>query len=75
MSATNHITGSGSPLDLLRALTDEQLVEQIAYYRECQDRLREEPSDGKPTATGTRSGATPSCRARRMVKKDGSQRA
>jgi hypothetical protein len=47
MSATNHITGSGSTLDLHRALTDEQLEEQIAYYRACQDRLREEPPDGK----------------------------
>lgn len=32
--ATNQITGSGSTLDLLEALTDAQLAEQVEYWQE-----------------------------------------
>ena len=34
LMATNHITGNGNTLDLHRALTDEQLEEQIDYWEE-----------------------------------------
>jgi hypothetical protein len=32
--ATNQLTGTGSLIDLLEALTDEQLEEQITYWQE-----------------------------------------
>ena len=41
--ATNHITGTGLHTDLLEALTDEQLEEQIAYYRQ----EREQATEGR----------------------------
>lgn len=37
MVATNQITGSGDLTELLNALTDEQLDEQITHYREMLD--------------------------------------
>lgn len=36
--AKNQIAGSGSHRELLEALTDAQLDEQIAYYRESMER-------------------------------------
>ena len=48
MMAQNQITGSGLTMDLLRALTDEQLDEQIEHYIERRDWYETHPDETPP---------------------------